>query len=119
MTESIRKRGLRPFDVNKHARFKTAADNGFAFPEPSYPVNRTGDLIPLQLPGTNLGMGGNGPDPTATGVFAQFAADGVGDCGGGVADCGFTHDVQRDGRAGRSDSDLAGPVEDMTVFSRA
>ena len=63
-------RGLLPLDPVKHARFKSATQYGFTFPNPSYPIDRTGGL-------TDLGMGGNGPDPTLTVNNGQP----VGDCG--------------------------------------
>ena len=53
----IFQRGLLPFNPEKHARFKTAADYGFVWPTPVYPIDRSGGI-------TDFGMGGNGPDPT-------------------------------------------------------
>ena len=66
----IFQRGLLPLDPAKHARFKTAADYGFTFPPPVYPIDRSGGI-------TDFGMGGNGPDPTLTVNGGQP----VGDCG--------------------------------------
>lgn len=51
--------GLKPFDADKHGRFNSSAYYGFAFPAPSYPIDRRGTI-------TDLGMGGNGPDKALT-----------------------------------------------------
>jgi hypothetical protein len=66
----IGRRGLKPFDPTKHARFKTAEEYGFVYPEPTYPIDKSGGV-------TEFGMGGNGPDQTLT-------VNGGQDCG----DCG-------------------------------
>jgi hypothetical protein len=63
-------RGLTPFDPAKHARFKRLAEYGFAFPPPSYPIDKTEGI-------TAWGMDGNGPDPTLT----VNGGNPVGDCG--------------------------------------
>lgn len=63
-------RGLLPLDPEKHARFKGAEEYGFTYPAPTYPIDKTGGI-------TDLGMGGNGPDPTLTVNGGQP----VGDCG--------------------------------------
>jgi hypothetical protein len=71
------RRGLLRFDPEKHARFKSAADYGFTFPEPTYPIDRTGGL-------QGTGMDGNGPDDTVTLESADPSIDlkqGSGDCG--------------------------------------
>ena len=64
------RRGLKPFDPAKHARFKTGDEYGWAWPPVSYPLDRTGGLAAF-------GMDGNGPDPTLTVNGGQP----VGDCG--------------------------------------
>lgn len=69
MTTELRK-GLKPFDPEKHARFKTTEDYGFAFPPVVYPIDKSGGV-------TNLGMGGNGPDSALTVNGGQPC----GDCG--------------------------------------
>ena len=68
------KRGLHPFSAEKHARFKSAAEYGFTFTPPTYPIDKTSGL-------TAWGMDGNGPDPNLSGPFAEFLSTGVGDCG--------------------------------------
>ncbi len=63
-------RGLNPLDEVKHARFKTAADYGFVWSAPVYPVVRTEGI-------SSWGMDGNGPDPSLT----VNGGNPVGDCG--------------------------------------
>lgn len=90
------KRGLRPFDPAKHARFATAEAVGFTWPVPSYPIDKTGGR-------TDVGMGGNGPDDKLT----INGGTPMGNCGpnaepknsgamtaalGGVTDPGWTSD---------------------------
>jgi hypothetical protein len=66
------RRGLRPLDEAKHARFKSLAAYGYALAAPSYPIDRTGGI------GTTAwGMDGNGPDPSLT----VNGGNPVGDCG--------------------------------------
>lgn len=62
--------GLTRFDAEKHARFRSAAEYGFTFQTPSYPVDKTFGIA-------DWGMEGNGPDPTLTLNNGQP----VGDCG--------------------------------------
>lgn len=62
-------RGLHPLDPHKLAQIKTAAEHGFAWPTPLYPIDLTGAV-------RDLGMGGNGPDTTQTIPGGPF-----GDCG--------------------------------------
>lgn len=57
-------------DPEKHAALKSAADYGVTFPEPSYPIDKTGGI-------EDLGMGGNGPDPKLT----VNKGNPMGDCG--------------------------------------
>lgn len=68
------RRGLKPFDPQKHARFKVAADFGFTWPVPTYPLLKTGGL-------TDIGMGGNGPDPT----LSVNGGNPAGNCGPNAA----------------------------------
>lgn len=63
-------RGLLPLDPELHARFKTTAEYGFAFPAVTYPIDKSGGV-------TDFGMGGNGPDPTLT----VNGGNPMGDCG--------------------------------------
>lgn len=70
MAERIFQRGLLPLDAEKDARFKTSAEYGLTFPTPTYPIDKTAGI-------TDLGMDGNGPDPTLTVNNGQP----VGDCG--------------------------------------
>ena len=63
-------RGLQPFDPVKHSRFRAAADYGFEYEAPRYPIDKTGGL-------QEWGLGGNGPDPTLT----LNGGRPVGDCG--------------------------------------
>jgi hypothetical protein len=68
------KRGLRPFDPAKHARFKSLADYGFTLPTPTYPIDLTESA---KIPADGWGMDGNGPDPTLT----VNGGNPVGNCG--------------------------------------
>lgn len=67
-------RGLKPLDHEKHARILTAAEFGFEWPTPTYPIDKSGGI-------TDLGMGGNGPDPTLTVNKGRP----MGDCGPNAA----------------------------------
>lgn len=64
------RRGLNPFDPEKHARFATVEAVGFSLPAPTYPIDRTEGI-------KDWGMDGNGPDPSLTVNGGQP----VGDCG--------------------------------------
>jgi hypothetical protein len=70
------KKGLHPFNEEKHQRFATAASLGYSFPSPTYPIDKTAGL-------TELGMDGNGPDTTVTLVSEDASInlqDGSGNC---------------------------------------
>ena len=68
------KRGLLPFNPEKHDRFKTAREYGFEWPTITYPIDKSGGI-------TSFGMGGNGPDSTLTVNGGQPC----GDCGPNAA----------------------------------
>lgn len=64
------KRGRRPSSI----QHRFLSEFGVTLPAATYPIDVTDGYAAWQ-------MLGNGPDPSLTGQYAQYAADGVGDCG--------------------------------------
>lgn len=74
MTERIAGlRGRLQADPARLASYRFLNEYG-SLPAPSYPVDVSGGI-------TDWGLDGNGPDPTLTGPYAQYASTGLGDCG--------------------------------------
>lgn len=109
MTRTAGLRGRRP--STKLDQFKSLAEYGVSLPSPSYPIDVSAGI-------TSWLMLGNGPDPTLTGEYAEYASTGVGNCG----PCTWRHEQMLSVALGRlpasDDPDANQCVGEYFVFDK-